>query len=172
MRPISREVKGDAEIFKTHYGDLKIDFAVPLGSFEPSDIVVLQPRQEDITQLYPDFDQVLQNLAEFTWNMRHPMRVEFYVSPQLVPALLDNNFDGLDEGLKHKVKIWSAQARQFNPDMFFTDGVTEQDTVCEVLSLPGTCRRILAHYNLALKLDPSAWSNEESREEGLEEAQG
>ncbi|HLR78390.1 MAG TPA: hypothetical protein VK062_04995 [Burkholderiaceae bacterium] len=161
MRPISREVKGEAEIFETHYGDITIEFAVPLGSFEPGDIVLLNTDEAEVTKNYPDFQQVLQNLADFAWNMRHPMRVEFFVSPHLIPALIDNNFDGLDEGLKHKVKAWSALAREHNHDMFFTDGVTEQDAICEILSIPANCRRILAHYNLALKLDLSAWAEAE-----------
>lgn len=157
MRPISRKVQGDGEVFETHYGDKIITFGVPLGSFELSDIMILNAEEAGISADDPDYNDVLQNLATFAWSMRHPMRAELFVSPQLLPALLDNNFDGLDDTTKHRVKQWSIKARESNHDLFFTDGGSDQDTICEVLSLPTQCRRILAHFNLTYKLDPSQW---------------
>lgn len=157
MRPISRKVQGDGEVFETHYGDKQITFGVPLGSFELSDIMIMNAEEAGINSDDPDYNEVLQNLATFAWSMRHPMRSELFVSPELVPALLDNNFDGLDATTRHKIKEWSIKAREHNHDLFFTDGGSDQDGVCEITSNPTTCRRLLAHYNLTLKLDPTQW---------------
>lgn len=155
MRPISRKVQGNGEVFEAHYGDTQITFGVPLGSFELSDIMIMNA---DDAGIDPEDPQVLQNLATFAWSMRHPMRSELFISPELVPALLDNNFEGLDEATKDKVKQWSIKAREHNHDLFFTDGGSDHDdTVCEVTSQATTCRRLLAHYNLTLKLDPAQW---------------
>lgn len=148
MQAISRKIQGDGEVFEVNYNDRHIVFVVPLGAFERQDVIFLnvEPGQIDTTD--PGVQQLQQELADFAWNARHPMRVELFVSQELVPALTDNNFEGLDDMTRHKVKLWSAQARQHNHDIFFTDGSTNQDTICEVFSHTAPCRRIIAHYNL------------------------
>src|SRR5690554_6033050 len=85
MRPISRKVQGDGEIFETHYGDKQITFGVPLGSFELSDIMIMNADEAGVRSEDPDYNEILQNLATFAWSMRHPMRVELFVSPELLP---------------------------------------------------------------------------------------
>lgn len=157
MRPISRKVQGDGEVFETHYGDRQITFGVPLGVFETSDIMILNAEEAGISTDDPDYQEILQNLAVFAWSMRHPMRAEVFVSTELVPALLDNNLEDLSEDAKHQVKLWSIKAREHNQDLFFTDGGTDQETICEVYGRQAGCRRILAHFNLTLKLDPAQW---------------
>ena len=151
MHAISRKVQNDGEVFEVDYNSQQIIFAVPLGAFEPSDILFLNA-DESLDTEAPEFDELRQSLADFAWDMRHPMRVEFFVSPELVPALVDNNFEGLDSPVKNRLKMWSARARQDNHDLFFTDGGTEREAICEVLSDTMMCRQIFAYYNLNAKL--------------------
>lgn len=154
MQVISRKVQSDGEIFEVDYNSQHIVFAVPLGVFEPSDIMFLNA-DESLDTYGPQFDELRRALADFAWDMRHPMRVALFVSPELVPALTDNNLEGLDDPVKNRLKMWSARARQDNHDLFFTDGGIDQEAICEVLSDTMTCRQVFAHYNLTAKLAPA-----------------
>lgn len=154
MKTLSRKVQNDGEVFEVDYHSQHIIFAVPLGVFEPSDVMFLNVDESTNTD-GPEFDELRQELANFAWDMRHPMRVEFFVSPQLVPALIDNNVEGLDSPVKNRLKMWSARARQDNHDLFFTDSGIDREATCEVLSDTTMCRQIIAHYNLNAKHAPA-----------------
>lgn len=151
MQVISRKIQNDGEVFEVDYNSQQIIFAVPLGVFEPSDVMFLNAGEGQNTE-GPEFDALRQELADFAWNMRHPMRVELFVSPELVPALVNNNLEGLESPVKNRLKMWSARARQDNHDMFFTDGGVDRETICEVLTDTMMCRQVFAHYNLNAKL--------------------
>ncbi len=153
MKVTKRTVQGPREIFEVQSGAARAEFAVPLGVFEPSDIEILNNDEAQICPDHPAFEDTMRAFADIAWNARRPMRVEFFVSPELVPALTDNNIEGLSDASKYRVKQWSIQARQDNHDLFFTDGGIECEAVCEVHSDLRTCRQVFAHYNLPTRPD-------------------